>query len=199
MIIGSASAALQNIDASSVKRRETLDNIHTYLRTRRVPRFFQKVITDYYEHVWANVGMEDQGGVLSGLPQTLRVRLTLILNRDLAQRIPVLANFSASMFIRLVQRLGNETFLPGEFIVKTGEVADAWLLKVKDNEKLKDELLQPRPGQMLTKAELDKLVRPPEGTPKGPCSVIRLNPQVEWVANDRLMAMVLRWKLHVDQ
>ena len=81
--------------------------------------------------------------------------------------------------------------------IVTGEVADAWLQKVKDDEKLKDEPLQPKPGKMLTKAELDKLVRPPDGTPKGPCSVIRLNPQVEWVANDRLMAMVLRWK--VDQ
>ena len=83
--------------------------------------------------------------------------------------------------------------------VVTGEMADAWLEKVKDDKMLKDEPLQPRPGQMLTKAELGRLVRPPEGTPKGPCSVIRLNPQVEWVANDQRKAMVLRWKLHVDQ
>jgi len=124
VIIGSASSALQNMDSAGAARRQTLDKVTDYLRYRKVPRFFQKIILDYYEHVHSNVSDKDDG-FLEDLPPTLRVRLSLILNRDLVAKVPIFSNFTADVLIRLIQRLVSEMYLPGEYIVKAGEYGDS--------------------------------------------------------------------------
>jgi CRP-like cAMP-binding protein len=49
----------------------------------------------------------------------------MIINRDIAERVPVFQHMGADVYLRLVQRLGLSTYLPGEFIVKQGDLGDA--------------------------------------------------------------------------
>ena len=53
VIIGSAASALQEMDTASTERRQKLDEITNYLRGRKVPSFFQKIIKDFYNHMWS--------------------------------------------------------------------------------------------------------------------------------------------------
>lgn len=76
IIIGSASSALANMDSTASMRRQTLDKINEYLRYRRVPGFFQKIILDFYEHMWTCP--TDESEVLADLPETLRMRLSIV-------------------------------------------------------------------------------------------------------------------------
>lgn len=124
IIIGSASSALQNMDSAGAERRRTLDKVTDYLRFRKVPQFFQKIIVEYYEHLWTNVG-DRESSFLDDLPPTLRVRLMLILNKDLVTKVPIFQTFTAEVLIRLIQRLVTETYLPGEYIVKAGDTGDS--------------------------------------------------------------------------
>ena len=122
IIIGSASSALANMDSTASLRRQTLDKINEYLRYRRVPSFFQKIILDFYEHTWSCP--TDESEVLADLPDTLRTRLSLVLNRDLVERVPIFSKFSADEFIKIIQQLRPVTYLPGEYIVKQGSNGD---------------------------------------------------------------------------
>ena len=53
IVIGAASSAIQNGDSESAQQRAQLDRIRAFLRARNVPRFFQHIVTEYYEHAWA--------------------------------------------------------------------------------------------------------------------------------------------------
>lgn len=77
---------------------------------------------DYYEHWWSIPQHNED--VLNDLPPALRSKLNLILNRDLVERFPVLQHMTIDIYLRVVQRLTYTTYLPGDFIVKQGEVGD---------------------------------------------------------------------------
>ena len=126
VIIGSASSALQNMDADASMRREVLESASNFMQARKVPLFFQKIIKDYYEHMWQSPRDADE--VFADLPPTLRARLSIVINRDLVDRIPLLQLIPADVYIRTVHRLERATFLPGEYVVKQGQAGDSILL-----------------------------------------------------------------------
>jgi CRP-like cAMP-binding protein len=120
LIIGSASSALANMDSTATQRRQTLDKVSAYMRSRKVPAFFQRIIVDFYQHMWTTPMKESD--VFKDLPESLRSRLSMVLNRDLIDRIPVFRNMTAEVYIRLVQKLYHNTYLPGEFVIRRGDI-----------------------------------------------------------------------------
>jgi len=120
LIIGSASSALANMDSTATQRRQTLDKVSSYMRSRKVPAFFQRIIVDFYQHMWTTPMKESD--VFKDLPESLRSRLSMVLNRDLIDRIPIFRNMTAEVYIRLVQKLLHNTYLPGEFVIRKGDI-----------------------------------------------------------------------------
>jgi CRP-like cAMP-binding protein len=122
VIIGSAASALQEMDTASTERRQKLDEVTNYLRGRKVPTFFQKIIKDFYKHMWSVPGKSTK--LFDDLPAKLRSRLQVVLNRDFIDRIPVLQYLPMEVYIDIVPRMQSCTFLPGEFIVNAGDLGD---------------------------------------------------------------------------
>lgn len=118
LIIGAASSALANMDSMAVQRAQTLERVNSFMRSRNVPFFFQRIIGDYYEHLWQTPQSEAQ--VFADLPTSLRSRLAIVMNRDIVDRIPIFRLMPATVFLRTIQRLQSTTFLPGEFVIKQG-------------------------------------------------------------------------------
>ena len=119
-IIGNASSLVQSFDNETALQREKLDHIQRYFRRAHVPGSFHRAIVNYYQHTFATPSQES--GILEELPESLQLRLTLVLNRDLFVRVPVFAAFSAQKFIEVMEHLISSTYLPGEFITKAGEL-----------------------------------------------------------------------------
>jgi voltage-gated potassium channel len=122
VIIGSASSALANLDSEQTARRQMLDRVLAYMRSRKVPDFFQKIIIDYYRHSWSMPSTNNE--LIAALPQQLRSRLSMIINRDLIDRIPVFQAMSIDVYLRMVPRLQHTTYLPGEYVAKQGDLGD---------------------------------------------------------------------------
>lgn len=118
LIIGAASSALANMDSLAMQRTQTLERVNSFMRSRNVPLFFQRIIGDYYEHLWQTPQSESQ--VFADLPTSLRSRLAIVMNRDIIDRIPIFRLMPATVFLRAIQRLQSTTFLPGEFVIKQG-------------------------------------------------------------------------------
>ena len=89
MIMGAASSALANLDADAQERASRMDRALAFMRSRKVPTFFQKIIVDYYKHLWGAPSLASDA-VLEDLPPTLRARLAMIANRDLIEQFPLL-------------------------------------------------------------------------------------------------------------
>lgn len=122
VIIGSAASALQEMDTASTERRQKLDMVTNYLRSRKVPAFMQKIIKDYYNHMWTVPGKSTT--LFDDLPPKLRQRLGVVLNQDLIDRIPILQYLPMDVFISVAPRMEPCTYLPGEFVARTGDSGD---------------------------------------------------------------------------
>jgi CRP-like cAMP-binding protein len=124
LVIGAASSALSNLDSNASAQKEVMEKITGYMRSRKVPTFFQKIIMDYYRHKWSNPGSLESASVLADLPSMLRSRLNVIINRDIIERFPVMQLMTMDSYLRMVARLKMSTYLPGEFIYKQGDQGD---------------------------------------------------------------------------
>lgn len=117
-VIGSAGSALQSLDAEKIQRRQQLDRIITYMKRRKLPSYFQRIILDFYEY-FGDKSSEDN--ILTDLPAPIQFRLSLLLNRELVKNIPVLRTLEFKTIVALMQHLTSKMYLPGEFIFKVGD------------------------------------------------------------------------------
>jgi hypothetical protein len=119
LVIGTAASALASMDAEAIRRRRALDKVIRYMKKRKLPSYFQRIIVDFHEYM-AEKPSQDE--LMSGLPEPIRLRLSLLLNRDLVKDIPMLKQLSIGPIIGLMQKLSSEIFLPGEFALTAGDV-----------------------------------------------------------------------------
>ena len=125
-VLGSVGAVLEEINEENSKRQQVLDRVSGYMKTQRVPSFFHKVILDFFQHNMESTRTKEaEEEVMSELPHTLRVRLMLLNNKQLMQRIRVLEDMRAEIFINLIQLLKPLMFLPGEFITQAATEIEA--------------------------------------------------------------------------
>jgi len=141
-VIGTIGSALQNLDAEKNQRRQKLDRIITYMKRRKLPSYFQRIILDFYEY-FGDKSSEDN--VLTDLPAPIQYRLSLLLNRELVKNIPVLRGLEFKTIVALMQYLTSKMYLPGEFVFKMGEHGE-FLYFVKTGQL---ELIIPESGQVI--------------------------------------------------
>jgi hypothetical protein len=121
IVIGSAGSALQSLDAEKTQRRQLMDRIITYMKKRKLPTYFQRIILDFYDYMSEKHSEE---GILTDLPQTIQLRLSLLLNRELVKNIPLLKQLELNTIISLMQTLQSRMYLPGEYVFKIGDRAE---------------------------------------------------------------------------
>ncbi len=119
LVIGTAASALASMDAEAIRRRRSLDKVVRYMKKRKLPTYFQRIIVDFHEYM-AEKPSQDE--LMSGLPDPIRLRLSLLLNRDLVKDIPMLKQLPIGPIIGLMQKLRSEIYLPGEFAITAGDV-----------------------------------------------------------------------------
>lgn len=117
-VIGSAGSALQSMDQDKNEQRQLMDRIITYMKKRRLPAYFQRIILDFYNYMSAK---HSEQGILTDLPLAIQLRLSLLLNRELVKNIPLLKQLELNTIIGLMQTLHSTMYMPGEHVFKTGE------------------------------------------------------------------------------
>lgn len=67
----------------------------------------------------------DETKVLSELPQSLKLQLALILNKDFLASVPIFQGIDSRCIAVLVQAMRAKVYLPGETVVLAGKTVDA--------------------------------------------------------------------------
>ncbi|GMI14542.1 hypothetical protein TrLO_g4902 [Triparma laevis f. longispina] len=119
LVIGTAASALASMDAEAIHKRRNLDKVVRYMKKRKLPSYFQRIIVDFHEYM-AEKPSQDE--LMVGLPEPIKLRLSLLLNRDLVKDIPMLKQLPIGPIIGLMQKLSSEIYLPGEFAITAGDV-----------------------------------------------------------------------------
>jgi len=120
-VIGNVAGVLANIDPARVRHRELVGKVTAFMRYRGVPARLQRRILDYYEHLWEKRLGYDESAAISGLPPALRTEVSLFLNRDIIEKVPLFQGAKDDFVRAVVLELRPAIFLPGDYIMRAGE------------------------------------------------------------------------------
>jgi voltage-gated potassium channel len=121
-VIGNVANLLSKVDMARSQYVATVERLTGFLRYRRVPTALQREIHAYYKYVWENRLGYDEASVLEDLPPTLRAELSMVLKRDLIEKVEFLRGASPELIQDLSVKLRPVVFTPGDFILKAGDV-----------------------------------------------------------------------------
>ena len=121
VIIGSLSSALHSSDAAGARRRQKMDSVNDFLRTRNIPMSLQRRIRDFYDFSFSSQQDAGDHGLLDDLPPALRMRLRVSMNHRRIRMIPIFASCPDECVLAIIERLKGVLAVPGEYIVNSGQ------------------------------------------------------------------------------
>ncbi len=122
LVIGNIANLIANIDVAKTQYREKLDKVNAFLKYRNIPSALQRKINDYYEYLWESRRGYDESSVLEDLPDPLKVSVSLYLNKEIIEKVPVFEKASDDLIRDVIMNLQPVVFTPGDYIVKAGEL-----------------------------------------------------------------------------
>ena len=117
IIIGSLSSAIQSMDHKSNLHNQQLERINNFMHFNKVPHYMQVAIHQFYEYKW---GRPETDPPFSDLPNILKVRLKVLLNRDALLEVPVFKTLPPDCIIALTQHIKSHTLFPTEYSTHQG-------------------------------------------------------------------------------
>lgn len=123
-VIGNVANLLTKMDMARAQYVATIERVTGFLRYRLVPAPLQREIYAYYKYLWENRMGYDESLVLDELPPSLRAELSLVLTRDLIQKVDFLRGASPELIQDLCVKLRPVVFTPGDVVVRAGEVGN---------------------------------------------------------------------------
>ena len=123
-VIGNVAALLANIDPARVRHRELVDRVTAFMRYRQVPAELQRRIHDYYDYLWGKRLGYDESAAISDLPPTLRTEVSLFLNRDILQKVPLFRGASNDFIKAIALEMRPIILMPGDYVVRAGELGE---------------------------------------------------------------------------
>ena len=122
LVIGNIANLIANIDVAKTQYKEKLDKINTFLKYRNIPMAMQKKINNYYNYLWESRRGYDESSVLADLPGPLKESVSLYLNKEIIEKVPIFEAASMDLIKDVIMNMEPVVFTPGDYIVRAGEV-----------------------------------------------------------------------------
>lgn len=124
-VLSNVASLLGRLDAAREHHMSILDRIETYMGYNALPKDLRLQIRSYYRYLWeTRHGYEDQD-ILQTLPPKLRSDVSLHLNKDIIEKVPILNGAEEDLVRDLVSKLAPKILVPGEKVFHVDEPGDA--------------------------------------------------------------------------
>jgi len=121
-IVGSASAAINDLDSVNKRRRNRLQHMREYLIQRGLDKHFIKQVMSYYEYCWErNLQTEDEN-LFQGLHTSLQRSMDIAILENVVLKVPMFRDISRPCLERLIENMEPRIYLPKEYVI----VKDEW-------------------------------------------------------------------------
>jgi voltage-gated potassium channel len=121
-VIAIFASLIAKLDVARNHFTEHLEKINTFMRLRKIPPDLQARIRGYHEYLWNSRRGYDEAHVLADLPESLKLQVSLFLNRHILEKVPIFRGASDDLLQQIVLNLKPEVFTPGDYIFREGEI-----------------------------------------------------------------------------
>ncbi len=120
-IIGNMATLIVNLDTARAEFRARVEDVCNTLRIQRIPATLQSRVKQYYDYLWETRKGLSNDRFLQDLPRTLRLEVSLHLNRDILEKVALFKDADEGFIRAVVEELEALVFLPGDWIIRQGE------------------------------------------------------------------------------
>jgi hypothetical protein len=121
-LIGKIASLFSNIDAAKANFWNRIEAVNQYLRSRNVPHNLNQQVRNYYEYLWAHHRGVKEDALFDDLPTPFRLDILRHVTRELLGKVPLFKYCSPALKNVLLMALKPQTFAPGSYIAREGEV-----------------------------------------------------------------------------
>ena len=121
-IIGNISNLLANMDIAKSSHKEKVERINTFLKYKNIPSPLQRRVNNYYDYLWESRRGYNESAVIEELPLSLKTQITIQMNKELIQKVPLFENAPDSFLKEVILNLEPVIFTPGDYIMEAGEM-----------------------------------------------------------------------------
>jgi len=124
-VIGNVSTLLANIDISKAKHQEKMEELNAFMKYREIPEGLQNKVRGYYDYLWEIRSGFNEEKVIQDLPYSLKQEVSMSLNKDLIEKVPLFSAASEDIIREIVLSLEPLVFLPQDYIIRKGEMGNS--------------------------------------------------------------------------
>lgn len=121
-IVGNISNLIANLDIAKAQFRDQMEKINTFMKYRNIPVELQNKINNYYEYLWESRKGYDESSVLGQLPLALKTEVSLFLNKEIIEKVPIFKGASQGFIRQIILHLTPMVFTPGDYVVIKGDI-----------------------------------------------------------------------------
>ena len=100
-----------------------LEKVSAFMNYRDIPSALQKRIRNYYRYMWEKRLGCDESEIISVLPATLQMEISLFLKKDIIEKVHLFQGASDDFIKEVALEMRPVVFMPGDYIYKIGEKA----------------------------------------------------------------------------
>ncbi|MDC7221010.1 MAG: ion transporter [Spirochaetales bacterium] len=121
-IIGNISNLIANMDVAKSNHKEKVERINDFLKYKNIPAPLQRRVSNYYDYLWESRRGYNEAAVIEELPHSLKMQITIQMNKELIQKVPLFEHAPDSFLKEVILNLEPVIFTPGDYIMEAGEM-----------------------------------------------------------------------------
>lgn len=122
ILIGQIRDIIATATRTRTEYRKTLDGSRSYLRRLNMPVTLQRRVASWYDYTWSKQRCFDEPRILNSLPSNMKRDVALEVHMTTLSKVQLFRDCSDSLLRDLVLQLRPVCFLPGDVVVRRGEV-----------------------------------------------------------------------------
>ncbi|RVE43557.1 hypothetical protein evm_011784 [Chilo suppressalis] len=122
LLIGQIRDIIATATRARTEYRKTVDGCTRYLRRLNMPRSLQRRVTCWFNYTWTQQRCFDESRILNSLPFNMKRDVALAVHMSTLSKVQLFRDCSDSLLRDLVLQLRPVSFLPGDVVVRKGDV-----------------------------------------------------------------------------
>lgn len=122
LLIGQIRDIIATATRAKEEYRKNVDGCCRYLRKLSMPQSLQRRVTAWFSYTWTQQRSFDDNRILNSLPFNMKCDVALAVHINTLSKVQLFRDCSASLLRDLVLQLRPESFLPGDVVVRRGDV-----------------------------------------------------------------------------